>query len=294
MRPYPAKLVVAIAACAALSACEPPPPGNQQTVVAKVGGVPISEAELNQALSRLGQLNEADAMQARGKMLDALIDQRLVSNAAQKAKLDKIPEIAMALQQAQRQILAEAYMERVFKDLPKPADAEINDYYSRHPELFSARKIYRLQELQLKVAPGRLPELEAELKRSRNLADFANWLKEQGIEGQAGQVVKPAEQIPGPILARIKSMADGEVTLQVAEPDRLSVLQLQGSQLQPLSLEQARDAIEQVLIGEKRKTLLDVEIKKLRDTGKIEYASGFVPKEQPASAGTAAESPPKP
>ncbi len=84
-------------------------------------------------------------------------------------------------------------------------------------------------------------------------------------------------------------MADGEITLQVAEPDRISVLQMQGSQAQPLSLEQARVAIEQVLAGEKRKTLLDVEIKKLRDSGKIEYASGFVPKQPAAPAGKAAE-----
>jgi hypothetical protein len=137
--------------------------------------------------------------------------------------------------------------------------------------------VYRIQELGLQLASARLPEVEARLKQSRDLADFADWLRSQGIDGKAGVVVKPAEQIPPAVLARLGDMKDGQVTLLATEPERVSVLQLQGSQAQPVSLEQAREAIERVLQGEKRKALVETEIKKLRSSGKISYSSGFAP-----------------
>ena len=261
----------------ALSACEQPATTVQNAMAAKVGGEIISEAELSRAVARLGKLNAAESAQARGKVLEALIDQHLVSNAAKDAKLDKEPEVALAMQQAQRQVLVEAYLERLFKDVAAPADTAIQDYYARHPELFAQRKLFRVQELDLQLDPARIPEVEAQLKQSRSLAEFADWLKAQGIDGKAEGGVRPAEQIPAPMLAQLAKMQDGQVAVMPMGGDRVSVLQLQGSQLQPVTLEQARRAIERVLLGEKRKTLLEAEISKLRASGKLEYASGFAP-----------------
>lgn len=60
-----------------------------------------------------------------------------------------------------------------------------------------------------------------------------------------------------------------------AGPERVGVLQLQTRQPQPATPEQARAAIERVLLGEKRKALPETEIGKLRGNGTIEYASGL-------------------
>ena len=272
-----APIMATTALAVILSACEQPMTAPKEAIVATVGDEVIGETELNRAVSRLGKLDETESAQVRGKVLEALVDQRLVSGAARSAKLDKEPEVALALQQAQRQVLVEAYMERLFKDMAQPSDSEINDYYTRHPELFSARRIYRIQQLDLQMASSRLPEVEARLKQSRDLADFADWLRSQGIDGKAGVVVKPAEQLPAAILSQLRNMKDGQVTLLAMEPGRISVLQLQGSQARPVSLEQARGAIERVLQGEKRKALVETEIKKLRSSGKINYSSGFAP-----------------
>lgn len=272
-----APIMAATALTVILSACEQPMTASKEAIVATVGDEVIGETELNRAVSRLGKLDETESAQVRGKVLEALVDQRLVSDAARSAKLDKEPEVALALQQAQRQVLVEAYMERLFKGMPQPSDSEINDYYTRHPELFSARRIYRIQQLDLQMASSRLPEVEARLKQSRDLADFADWLRSQGIDGKAGVVVKPAEQLTVATLAQLRNMKDGQVALLAMDPGRISVLQLQGSQAQPVSLEQAREAIERVLQGEKRKALVETEIKKLRGSGKISYSSGFAP-----------------
>jgi len=271
-----------LAAVAALSlaACEQPATATRDSIAATVGGDAIGEVELGRAVARLGELNAAESAQARGRVLEALIDQHLVSHAAKKARLDQTPEVALAMQQAQRQVLVEAYMERLFKDMAQPADTEIQDYYARHPELFAQRKVYRIQELELQLAPARIAEVEAQLKRSRTLAEFADWLRAQGIAGKTGVAVKPAEQIAAPMLAQLINMKDGQVVVVPMGENRVSVLQLQGSQAQPVTLEQARAAIERVVLGEKRKTLLEAEIGKLRASEKVEYASGFAPAPQ--------------
>ena len=202
-----APIMAATALTVILSACEQPMTAPKEAIVATVGDEAIGETELNRAVSRLGKLDETESAQVRGKVLEALVDQRLVSGAARSAKLDKEPEVALALQQAQRQVLVEAYMERLFKDMAQPSDSEINDYYTRHPELFSERRIYRIQQLDLQMASSRLPEVEARLKQSRDLADFADWLRSQGIDGKAGVVVKPAEQLPAAILSQLRNIS---------------------------------------------------------------------------------------
>jgi len=278
MKIHRALLLAAVTALSvALTACEQPATTAEGAMAAKVGGEIISEAELSRAVARLGKLNAAESAQARGKVLEALIDQHLVSNAARNAKLDKDPVVALAMQQAQRQVLVEAYLERLFKDLAAPADTEIQDYYARHPELFAQRKLYRVQELELQLDPARIAEVEAQLKQSRTLAEFAEWLKAQGIDGKAAGGVRPAEQIPAAMLARLAKMQVGQVAVMPMGGNRVSVLQLQDSQPQPVTLEQARSTIERVLLNEKRKTLMEAEISKLRASGKLEYASGFAP-----------------
>ena len=277
MKSQRASLVAALAVSMALSACEQPATTAPDAVAVKVGGEAISEFELGHAVARLGPLSAAESAQARGKVLEALIDQYLVSNAAKDVKLDKVPEVALAMQQAQRQVLVEAYMERLFKDLPPPSDGEIRDYYNRHPELFAQRKVYRVQELELQLAPERVAEVEAQLRQSRNLSEFTGWLGAQGIAVKSGEAVRPAEKIPATLLAQLVTMKDGQVVVVPTDGNRISVLQLLGSQAQPVSLEQARDAIERLILGGKRKTLLEADVRKLRTSGKIEYASGFAP-----------------
>lgn len=260
-----------------VSGCEKPDAPAKSETVATVAGDKISEAELNLALSGLGELSEAQTAEAKTRLLQALIDQRLVAQAAKKAGLDKEPEVAVAMAQASRQVLAEAYAERSFKDVAKPSETEIADYYNQHPELFSQRRIYRIQELELKLDPSRMSEVEAKLKSSHSMGDFVIWVKEQGIEGKTAVAVKPAEQIPPPLLDRLSQMKDGQVTVLPGRPGHVLIQQLQESQLQPASLEQAKNAIEQALMAEKRRELMEADLKKLREAAKIDYASGFAP-----------------
>lgn len=280
MKLYSPPLVALAAVAVLLSACEKPAGTDQSTMVAKVAGQTISESELNLAVSHLGDLNDAQEAEARSKLLELMIDQRLVVDAAEKAGVDKEAGVALAMAQASRQVLAEAYAERIAKDAATPTESEIAEYYAQHPELFAQRRVYRVQELELKVEPAQLAEVEARLGSSHSMGDFVNWVKSQGIEGKTAMAVRPAEQIPAPLLARLVQMRDGQVTAQPGRPGHIVIQQLIESQLQPVTLEQARPAIERALIAQKRKDLMDAEVKKLREAATIEYAAGYAPAAQ--------------
>ncbi|MFN3544739.1 MAG: EpsD family peptidyl-prolyl cis-trans isomerase [Thiobacillus sp.] len=283
MKSRHASLVALTTLALLLGGCEKPVTEVKSEAVATVGSEKISEAELNLALARLGELNEAQSAEAKAKLLQALVDQRLVVQAAQKAGLDKDPAVAIAMAHASRQVLAEAYAERTAKDVAAPTEAEIAAYYEQHPELFSQRRIYRIQEIDLQVDASRVAEVEAKLRSSHSLGDFINWVKEQGIEGKTAVAVKPAEQIPAPLLARLAQMKDGQVAMLPGRPGHLVIQQLQESQLQPVTLEQASKAIERALITTKRKESMDAELKKLREAAKVEYATGYAPAAEAAA-----------
>jgi EpsD family peptidyl-prolyl cis-trans isomerase len=287
MKPKHASFIALAILAVLASGCEKPATALKNEAVATVDGDKIGEAELNLALSGLGALSEAQVAEAKTRLLQALVDQRLVAQAAKNAGLDKDPAVAIAMEQASRQVLAEAYAERSFKDVAQPTEAEIAAYYEQHPELFSRRRIYRIQELELTLDPSRMAEVEAKLKSAHSMGDFVNWLKEQDIEGKSAVAVKPAEQIPATLLARLSQMRDGQVTISPGRSGHVLVQQLQESQLQPASLEQAKNAIEQALTVQKRKGMIEADLKKLRQAAKIEYASGYVP----AAEANAAEKP---
>mgnify|MGYP001340481606 CR=1 FL=1 len=277
MKPKHASFIALAILAVLVSGCEKPATAVKNEAVATVDGDKIGEAELNVALSGLGALSEAQSAEARIRLLQALVDQRLVAQAAKNAGLDKDPAVAIAMEQASRQVLAEAYAERSFKDVANPSETEIAEYYNQHPELFSQRRIYRIQELDLTLDPSRMAEVEAKLKSAHSMGDFVNWLKEQGIEGKTAVAVKPAEQIPAPLLDRFSQMKDGQVTILSGRPGHVLVQQLQESQLQPASLEQAKNAIEQALMIQKRKGMMEADLKKLREAARIEYTSGYAP-----------------
>lgn len=260
-----------------LSGCEQANSVAKIETVATVGGDRISEVELNLAISGLGDLDESQMAEAKAHLLSALIDQRLIAQAAEKAGLDKDPAVEISMAQASRQVLAEAYADRSFKDVAKPAESEIADYYGRHPELFSERRIYRVQELELRLDSSRLPELESRLKSSHSMGDLVSWVREQGIRSKSAMAVKPAEQIPAHLLDRLYKMKDGQVAILPGRRGHVLVQQLQDSQFKPVSLEQAKNAIERVLVAEKRKQAMEADLQKLRQAAEIEYATGYAP-----------------
>ena len=268
------------------AACSQGQHGADNAPVARVGDETISEAELQQALAAMRPVDADHALDLRGEAVNALIDERLLSRAARAEKLDEAPEVRLAIDAAARRILNEAYLARRYKDLKPPSAAEIDEYYYSHPELFAKRRIYHMQDVSLVLPVQRLGEVESRIKQSRDLGEFQAWLKMQGIASHTHEKVRPAEQIAKPLLEQLKALQNGQVIVEVRGKNRIRIVHLVSSEPRPLSPEEARGAIVDVLAERARKARLASEIAVLRRDEKIEYVQGFSPViADPARAG---------
>lgn len=277
MKRYVGTCILATAVAMSLYGCGEKQEGEEpkaSQVAAKVGGDEITVHQLNHEVTKLGNVNPEQAQQVANQVLKGLVDQTLLMNKAIEEKLDRDPEVLQTLESNRRQILAQAYLQRHTDNAAKPTDAEIGDYFNQHPELFSERRVYKLQEISVQVTPQNVEAVKKQLAASKNLGDFAQWLKANSIPARAGQSVKTAEQLPLEILPRLHKLKDGQaLTLQAN--NSLNILVLAGSQTQPMAREQATQVIERYLTNARKRELAEAELKKLRDAAKVEYLGAY-------------------
>lgn len=254
-------------------------------VAAKVNGTELTVHQINYALQRIPNLDKGQTQAASLQVIRNLVDQEVLVQQAVEDKLDRDPMVIQALDAARRQILAEAYMGRKLGTPEEPGDTAVLDYFNTHPELFSKRKVYRLQEISIKAPKDKLAAIRAKLAASKSLNDFAVWLKAENYPAKAAQAVKPAEQLPIELLPRLAAMNDGQGML-VDAPDGLLVIVVAGTQSQPVTLEQARPAIVRLLQTRARQNAAKAEIDSLKAAAKIVYLGDYADagKEAPVAA----------
>lgn len=255
-------------------------------VAAKVNGTELTVHQVNYALQRIPNLDQEQTKAASLQVVRNLVDQEVVAQKALADKLDRDPTVLSAMDASRRQILAEAYMSRKLGEPAEPSDAEVVDYFDQHPELFAKRKIYRLQEISIKAPKDKYDAIRAQLGASRTLEDFANWLKAEDLPVKSAQGVKTAEQLPPQMLPRLAKMPDGQAMV-VDTSDGLMVIVLADSQMQPVTLEQAKPAIARLLRTQERQKAAKAELDTLKAAATIEYMGDFVDAGKEAAAAPA-------
>lgn len=265
----------AVVLAALLAGCDSAPQEPQATqVAATVNGEEITVHQLNFELSRIDGIAPDKIREAADQVLRGIVDQQLFMQQAIENKLDRDAGVVRALDAHRRQVLAQKYREQVSEKAPRPNDAEIRQYFEKHPELFSERRIYRLRRLSVQVTPENVEAVKARHAESRTLNDFVQWLQAQRIPARAADTVDPAERIPMEILPRLHALKDGE-QLTVQAGNTLNILLITGSQSQPVSEEQARPMVERFLLNARKRELVAGELDRLRAQAKIAYLGDY-------------------
>lgn len=249
---------------------------------AKVNGEVISQGQIDFALAQQRGLKPEQGEAASRQVLDRMIELELAAQKAAELKLENHQGVQMALEMARREILAKAFSERVGESVPKPTAEDIEKVYQERPLLFRDRRIYNLQELGIEARPEQHDELRQRLASAQNIGEFVEQLRRGGFRFSANQVVRTPEQLPAATLEQAARLRAGQA-FTVAVPNGLNVVLLAAVSPQPATLDQARPAIEQLLLQERRQKALADEMKTLRAAAKIEFEGKF--------AGKAASSP---
>jgi EpsD family peptidyl-prolyl cis-trans isomerase len=260
------EIVLALMVLAMPTGCEKAAADRAARPVARVNGVEITLREA-----------PAGAPGVAAQALERVIDRELLVQRALAAHLDRDAEVMEAIENARRQVLANAYLERSAFAQQSAAGSsrdEVRAFYQENPALFAERRLYRLRELAVQGSADLVDVLRAEAARARGLDALAAWLRARNAAYRIEALSQPAEQLPLAYLPQLARMKPGELAV-FATPAGASVIELVHAEPAPLAEAQAAPLIEQFLAGRRRLETAAAEVKRLRETATIEYLGEF-------------------
>ncbi len=243
-------------------------------VAAKVNSAEITVSQINAVLARNPNMSPEAVERAKRDILEKLIDAEVAKAAAIDKKLDRTPKVVQALESSKTDILARAYVEQIATSLPPVTAEEAKKYYLEHPELFSERRVYSIEEVSMPLKEGLAATLREQVAKSRSLQDVANWLKAQSMPFTPNSGVRAAEQLPLDLLPQMQTMKDGEMRVfEVA--NAVQIVRVAASKSAPVDVERATPRIQQFLFNQRSTEAITKDVKLLKEKAKVEYVGEF-------------------
>jgi peptidyl-prolyl cis-trans isomerase C len=184
--------------------------------VATVDGTAITADEVQSYYDNLPpQFHQVPIEQLYPQLVDRLVDQRLLANAARKAGLDKTPAVRQRLEMLTNGVLQDAYLREQVE--PQVTEEKLRDEYRRQTAQQPKREEVRASHILLKTRD----EAVAVIDDIRRGADFAAVAREKSIDpagrngGDLGYFTR--EQMVKPFSDAAFTLKAGEITTQPVE-----------------------------------------------------------------------------
>lgn len=251
--------------------------GNEGRVIARVNGGEITARELSDQVARIESRPGADKKVERKRVLDALIDERLLEQRAIRTALDRKPETIAALDRARRQVLAQSAIDHAASG-GRASYREVKAFYDGHPDLFERRKTYVFRRFDLPA--GELqPSLRSELDKAGSPMQVGLILKRANVGFSDQTEIRAAEMLSSDVLKQAAEMQRGDILI-FKEAGQTVLMQLVSSIAEPLDLARATPGIRVYLEEAKRKNAAESLLRDLRRDSKIEYLEGLTDSSQ--------------
>jgi EpsD family peptidyl-prolyl cis-trans isomerase len=242
-------------------------------LAAKVNGDEISVHQINAALSRLPNVPQERVAELRKGILDKLIEQQIALQQAIELKLDRASEVAMQIEAAKKEIITQAYLNRLIYTVSKPSPEQVKQYFTEHPELFTQRKTYDLQELVVANSPSVVAQLQ-EWSQSHTLDEVSALLKSKGISFTPKSGVRNAEDISLDVLKNLSAVKLGKL-LVLETGATVSLLKVNNVTSAPVDEATAVPRIARFLANQLVRDTIKADIDRLKNKSKIEYLNEF-------------------
>ncbi len=242
--------------------------------VAIVDGQEISVHQINTVLSKVNGVTPDTLPKVKREILDGLVEQQLAINLATSTKLDRSPEVVTAIENAKREIIARAALEQIRNALPKPTEEEAKVYFDAHPELFSQRRVFSLQEIAIDKATPNLAEVRSKAETAKTIEEVAEWLTQKGIAFKPSAGTRPAEQIPLEVLPKLHQFKDGQMGL-IEGNDAHFIERVAASKTLPITEAQAMPRIKVFLANQRGVEAIKREKEAMKAKAKVEYLGEF-------------------
>ncbi len=241
-----------LAACSMAFAAAPistPTPTPTETkaapspVVATVDGQAITLNRVRMMAWRLSQQRPNEPPVTEAQALDQLIDLQLQAQQAQKQSIDSLPAIVELMAITRMEVLAGGLNDTKRQSQVQPDDAQIKAYYERNPDLFSRRKVFAIQELQVESSPWDEAEMRRQVGRAKDMKTISAALTESGAKLKANNATQAAENLPLEILPELSKATEGKPYLKRNAAGKSLVYAVVATRSEPKTLAEATLAI---------------------------------------------------
>lgn len=160
-----------------------PVEASKDFVVATVNGNAIMESDISGFYNTLPpQYKQVPYAQIRSQLVERMVEQTLVADAARKQGLHKDPDVKQRIKAIQRSLLNEAYLSRIME--AELTEEKVRDAYQKSIALQPKREEVRARHILVKTKA----EADAIIAQLKKGADFAKLAQEKstGPSGKNG------------------------------------------------------------------------------------------------------------
>ena len=228
---------IASVACLWICACHPggkagSAGGPRGQVVATVDGKEITLTQLNAELAGANTPTPEARKKVEQEALGMIIEREALAQAARDQGLDKTPAFTVQKQRLEDNLLAQTLASKVADSVPAPTREEVERYMADHPEFFSQRRIFAID--QIRMARPTDPKLLKELQPLHTLADIESLLQREQVKYQRGTATLDAIRANPKLVEDILRLPSNEVFV-ISENGLVLVNQVRQTQITPFS-----------------------------------------------------------
>ncbi|URD61619.1 peptidylprolyl isomerase [Sphingomonas sp. KRR8] len=265
------QLLLGLSLAVALSGCQKKAEGQTVAVVNKDE---ITSSELNGELANAKLPADVDKKEATNRILQGLIDRRLLADQARQEGIDQSPEFISRQRRMNEELLIGMLASRQMDASKLPTDAEIAAFQNKYPQAFAKREVWKLAQVQYQTPAD--PAVKAKILQTKSIDELIAVLTAARIPFQRANNQIATNVIPPDMYPRLASMTSGEPFI-VPNGTASVASSVTSREPAPLVGPPARTEAVNLIRRQQSGDALQQRLKDLRKSAKIEYKEGFGP-----------------
>jgi EpsD family peptidyl-prolyl cis-trans isomerase len=242
--------------------------------VAVVNNEDITASELNAELRAANVPSDAGNKEARSRVLQSLIDRRLLAQQAKSEGVDKSPEYLNEQRKLDENLLVNLLVSRKANTLPVPTASEIAAFQASRVNMFAKREIWTLQQLQYQTPADKA--VLARVAATQTLDQLASVLTSAGIQATRKSARIDTAVFPQEVYSKVVALPSGEPFI-IPGGDQSVASVVVAREPAPLAADQAKAVAVAGVRKEKIDQIVKDRIRTARAAAKIEYQPDFAP-----------------
>jgi peptidyl-prolyl cis-trans isomerase C len=239
----------------------------ENKVLATVGGIAITSAEVDEFILGLGQRGAGyNTPEGREMVLSQLIDSKLLLLDARKNLLETEAEFKAQLAKLRENLLINYAADKVIRAAAKPTEKEISDFYEENKDKFIAPETVNASHI-LVDTEDEINAILADIKSGKVSFEDAARASSKCPSGKSGGSLGDFGR--GQMVPEFESVAFDMKPGEISEPVKtqfgyhiIKLIARNESQITPL--ETVKADIERMLAGEKQKAAFESKINQLK------------------------------